>query len=137
MSKGIRTSSLETTALQYFSPETVIQANDKVLAFSNALPLTGHYRKDADFIHTSSDGQKFDVSVASLVASPSFKYFGNGRGVTMYSFLDEAGQLFYSTVFSAAEPESHYVLDGLTHNEVIIPNAHSTDTHGFSEPVFA
>ena len=52
-------------------------------------------------------------------------------------FLDEAGQLFYSTVFSAAEPESHYVLDGLTHNEVIIPNAHSTDTHGFSELVFA
>ncbi|KAA6439893.1 Tn3 family transposase [Dyadobacter flavalbus] len=137
MSKGIRTSSLETTALQYFSPETVLQANDKVLAFSNSLPLTEHFRKDADFIHTSSDGQKFDVSVASLVASPSFKYFGNGRGVTMYSFLDEAGQLFYSTVFSAAEPESHYVLDGLTHNEVIIPNAHSTDTHGFSEPVFA
>ncbi|TDE09364.1 Tn3 family transposase [Dyadobacter psychrotolerans] len=137
MSKGIRTSSLETTALQYFSPETVIQANDKVLAFSNALPLTQHYRKGADFVHTSSDGQKFDVSVASLVASPSFKYFGNGRGVTMYSFLDEAGQLFYSTVFSAAEPESHYVLDGLTHNEVIISNAHSTDTHGFSEPVFA
>ncbi len=72
-----------------------------------------------------------------LVASPSFKYFGNGRGVTQYSFLDESGQLFYSTVFSAAEPESHYVLDGLTHNEVVMHNAHSTDTHGFSEPVFA
>lgn len=63
--------------------------------------------------------------------------FGNGRGVTLYSFLDESGQLFYSTVFTAAEPESHYVLDGLTHNEVVVPNAHSTDTHGFSEPVFA
>jgi TnpA family transposase len=137
MSKGIRTSSLETTALHYFSPEIVINANDKILAFSNALPLTAHFRKKPGFIHTSSDGQKFDVSVASLVASPSFKYFGNDQGVSQYSFLDEAGQLFYSTVFSAAEPESHYVLDGLTHNEVIIPNAHSTDTHGFSEPVFA
>lgn len=137
MSKGIRTSSLETTALHYFSPEMLIQANDKVLAFSNALPLTEHFKKDPGFIHTSSDGQKFDVSVASLVASPSFKYFGNGRGVTFYSFLDESGQLFYSTTFSAADPESHYVIDGLTHNEVILPNAHSTDTHGFSEPVFA
>jgi len=115
----------------------LVQANDKVLAFSNALPLTECFRRDPEFIHSSSDGQKFDVSVASLVASPSFKYFGNGRGVTLYSFLDESGQLFYSTVFSAAEPESHYVLDGLTHNEVILPNAHSTDTHGFSEPVFA
>lgn len=137
MSKGIRTSSLETTALHYFSPEILIQANDKLLAFSNALPLTEHFRRDTEFVHTSSDGQKFDVSVASLVASPSFKYFGNGRGVTLYSFLDESGQLFYSTAFSAAEPESHYVLDGLTHNEVVLPNAHSTDTHGFSEPVFA
>ena len=137
MSKGIRTNSLETTALHYFSPEILIQANDKLLAFSNALPLTEHFRRDTEFIHTSSDGQKFDVSVASLVASPSFKYFGNGRGVTLYSFLDESGQLFYSTAFSAAEPESHYVLDGLTHNEVVLPNAHSTDTHGFSEPVFA
>jgi TnpA family transposase len=137
MSKGIRTSSLETTALHYFSPEILIQANDKVLTFSNALPLTEHFRKDTGFIHTSSDGQKFDVSVASLIASASFKYFGNGRGVTLYSFLDESGQLFYSTTFSAADPESHYVIDGLTHNEVILPNAHSTDTHGFSEPVFA
>ncbi|MDQ6481692.1 Tn3 family transposase [Dyadobacter sp. LHD-138] len=43
MSKGIRTSSLETTALQYFSPDTVVPANDKVLALSNALPLTEQF----------------------------------------------------------------------------------------------
>jgi len=79
MSKGIKTSSLETTALHYFSPEMIISANDKLLAFSNTLPLTIHFRKDSDFIHTSSDGQKFDVSVESLASSPSFKYFGNGR----------------------------------------------------------
>ncbi|MBC7390523.1 MAG: Tn3 family transposase [Opitutaceae bacterium] len=137
MSKGIRTSSLETTAIHYFSPEITIRANDRILTFSNALPLTGLFRNDPEFVHTSSDGQKFDVSVASLVASPSFKYFGNGSGVTLYSFIDEAGQQFYSTAFSASEHESHFVLDGLTHNEVVIPNAHSTDTHGFSEPVFA
>lgn len=137
MSKGIKTNALETTALQYFSVESVIQANDKLLAFSNGLPLTEHFKQHVGFTHTSSDGQKFDVSVESLASSPSFKYFGNGRGITLYSFLDESGQLFYSTAFSAAEPESHYVLDGLTHNEVILPDAHSTDTHGFSEPVFA
>jgi len=137
MSKGIKTNALETTALQYFSVESIIQANDKLLAFSNGLPLTEHFKQHAGFTHTSSDGQKFDVSVESLASSPSFKYFGNGRGITLYSFLDESGQLFYSTAFSAAEPESHYVLDGLTHNEVILPDAHSTDTHGFSEPVFA
>lgn len=57
MSKGIRTSSLETTALHYFSPDILIQANDKVLAFRNALPLTEHFRKDPGLIHTSSDGQ--------------------------------------------------------------------------------
>ena len=82
MSKGIQTSSLETTALHYFSPEAVIQANDKILAFSNSLSLTEQFRKVPEYIHTSSDGQKYDVSVPSLVASSSFKYFGNDQGVS-------------------------------------------------------
>jgi TnpA family transposase len=42
-----------------------------------------------------------------------------------------------STVFSAAERESAYVIDGLMHNEVVKSDIHSTDAFGFSELVFA
>jgi TnpA family transposase len=39
-------------------------------------------------------------------------------------------------VFSAAERESAYVIDGLMHNDVVKSDIHSTDSHGFSEAVF-
>lgn len=55
----------------------------------------------------------------------------------MYSGLDEAGQLIYSTVFNAADRESPCVLDVMRYNEVLQTDAHATDRHGFSEPNFA
>ena len=57
--------------------------------------------------------------------------------MSVYSGLDEAGQLLYSTVFNAAEREFPYVLDVILHNKVIQTNAHATDMHGFSEGNFA
>ena len=43
---------------------------------------------------------------------------------------------FHSTVISAAERESAYVIDGLMHNDVVKSDIHSTDTHGYSEMIF-
>jgi TnpA family transposase len=100
------------------------------------LPLPNIYRQTSDTLHTSSDGQKFEVRQDSLNANYSFKYFGKGKGVSVYSFIDERHVLFYSTVISAAERESTYVLDGLLHNDVIASDMHSTDTHGYSEVIF-
>jgi len=37
----------------------------------------------------------------------------------------------------AAERESAYVIDGLMGNDVVKSDIHSTDTHGFSEAIFA
>ena len=88
-------------------------------------------------MHTSSDGQKFEVRVDSLNANYSFKYFGKDQGVAAYTFRDERDLLWYSTVFSSVERESAYVIDGLMHNEVVKSDIHSTDAFGFSELVFA
>lgn len=137
ISRHISAHALETVATQYFSPEMALEANDCIVAHSNALPLTDLFRRKQGVIHTGSDGQKYDVSVPSLRASASFKYFGNGEGMTVYSGLDEAGQLIYSTVFNAADRESPYVLDVMLYNEVLQTDAHATDMHGFSEPNFA
>jgi TnpA family transposase len=40
-------------------------------------------------------------------------------------------------VFSAAERESAYVIDGLMRNDVVKSDIHFTDAHGFSEAIFA
>jgi hypothetical protein len=74
-------------------------------------------RHTPDRSHTSSDGQKFEVRVDSLNANHSFKYFGKEQGVSVYTFRDEPDLLWHSLVFSAADRESAYVIDGLMHNE--------------------
>jgi TnpA family transposase len=87
-------------------------------------------------LHTSSDGQKFEVRGDSLHASRSFKYFGQGQGISAYTFVDERNFLWHSLMISAADRESAYVIDGLMHNDVVKSDIHSTDTHGYTEAVF-
>lgn len=137
ISRNISAHTLETVATHYFSPEMVVEANDCILTHSNALPLTSLFRRQEGLVLTGSDGQKFDVSIPTLRASASYKYFGNGEGITIYSGLDEAGQLVYTLVINAGERESGYVWDVVLHNQVIQSQAHATDMHGFSEINFA
>ncbi len=47
----------------------------------------------------------------SLNSGYSFKYFGLGRGVSRYSFVDEAHRITYTTVINANEREAAYVID--------------------------
>ena len=54
-----------------------------------------------------------------------------------YTFIDERNLFWHSLVFSAADRESAYVIDGLMRNDVVKSDIHSTDTHGFSEAIFA
>jgi TnpA family transposase len=102
-----------------------------------AMELPNIYRRSESEVHTASDGQKFEVRTDSLNANHSFKYFGKGQGVSAYTFVDERNLFWHSLVFSAAERESAYVIDGLMRNDVVKSDIHSTDTHGFSEVIFA
>ena len=135
ISRQISEPELENTVNRYFSPNATQAANDKVLHLMDRMELPNRYRRSQEVLHTSSDGQKFEVKVESLNANHSFKYFGKGKGVSVYSFIDERHLLFHSTV-SAAERESAYVIDGLMHNDVVKSDVHSTDTHGYSEMIF-
>lgn len=136
ISKQINESELESTINWYFSLPNIQAANARILSVLDRLDLPNLYRRQEESLHTSSDGQKFEVSVESLNANHSFKYFGQSKGVSVYSFIDERHLLFYSTVISSAEREAAYVIDGLMHNEVVKSDIHSTDTHGYSEIIF-
>jgi TnpA family transposase len=120
-----------------FSLENLRAANDRITSFMAAMELPNIYRRSENEIHTASDGQKFEVRTDSLNANHSFKYFGKGQGVSAYTFVDERNLFWHSLVFSAAERESAYVIDGLMRNDVVKSDIHSTDTHGFSEVIFA
>jgi TnpA family transposase len=137
ISHGVTEAELEHTVNWHFTLDGLQAGSDRIVRFTDRLELPNLARRLPDQLHTSSDGQKFEVRVDSLNANYSFKYFGKEQGVAAYTFRDERDLLWYSTVFSAAERESAYVIDGLMHNEVVKSDIHSTDAFGFSEMVFA
>ena len=134
---GINYNTLSNTVNWYFSLENLHMVNQTLINLMTKLWLPGKFKREKDLLHTSSDGQKQCVSVESLNANYSYKYHGNGKGASVYRFIDERGILFYSTVFSSSERDAVYVIDGLLHNESIQSDMHSTDTHGYTEMIFA
>ena len=136
-SKGISENVLENVVNWYFSNDNIIAANKRILQFVNKLSLPNLLKRAQAILHTSSDGKKRVVCVESLLANNSFKYHGSDKGVSVYDFIDERHFLFHSNVISSSEREAHYVIDGILNNEEIRSHIHSTDTHGYTEMIFA
>ena len=136
ISSSVTESELDHTVNWRFSLENIRASNDAVVKAMDAMELPNLYRQTQDQLHTASDGQKFEVRGDSLHAGRSFKYFGQGQGVSAYTFVDERNFLWHSLMISAADRESAYVIDGLMHNDVVQSDIHSTDTHGYTEAIF-
>lgn len=136
ISVGISEKVLRNIVNWCFELKNIQAANNMILAMLNKLSLADAFKKELNKNHTGSDGSKYNTAVDSLNANYSFKYFGKGKGSTMYTFLDERGALFYSTVISSSDREAAYVIDGLLQNEVIKSSIHSTDMHGYTEIMF-
>lgn len=136
ISSRVTENELEYAVNWRFSLDNIRAANDIVVKAMDEMELPNLYLREAETLHTASDGQKFEVRGESLYASRSFKYFGQGQGVSAYTFIDERHFLWHSLMISAADRESAYVIDGLMHNDVVKSDIHSTDTHGYTEAVF-
>ena len=100
ISRNINQHELENTINWYFTHDNIVRANDKILWFLDQLQLLRLFKRNMEITHTSSDGQKYSIGVDSLNANYSYKYFGKGKGVSVYSFIDESHRLFYSTVIN-------------------------------------
>lgn len=137
ISKGINEYELDNTLKWYFHPDNAHSASNKILSFVENLDLPNIFKKTKNINHTASDGQKFSLDADSVTGNYSYKYFGSGKGISIYTFIDERHLLFYSTVISSSEREAGYVIDGLMSNEIVQSNIHSTDTHGYTELIFA
>ena len=83
ISAAINGAELETTVNTYFTLENIDAANDRVLKLMSELELPEIYRNQPGVLHTSSDGQRHEVSVDSLNAYYSYKYFGKDQGATV------------------------------------------------------
>lgn len=135
--KNILESSLESTAKNHLSSTNLQKANDSIIAVIDRMMIHKLYKKQANITHTSSDGQKFNVMLDSIHANYSYKYFGKEKGITIYSFISDAHQVFHGLAFSASDREAWYVINGLMHNDIVDSDIHSTDSHGSTDIIFA
>jgi TnpA family transposase len=137
ISTGVQENTLLNTVTWYFNYKTLLAVNETLVKMIHKLSLPNIFVKEKNKNHTSSDGRKVNVGVESLLASYSFKYFGKDKGVSVYTFIDERQALFHPLVMSSSEREAAYVIDGLQDNDVVRVAIHSTDSHGYSETIFA
>jgi len=130
ISKGITENKLNNTINWFFSLENLQNANNTVVEHINKLSLPNIYKLGNKYSHTSSDGQKFNVGVDSILANYSFKYFGQAQGISVYSFIDDRQVLFYNTILSPGEREAAFVIDGLMANDVVRSYMHIQSIEG-------
>ena len=137
MSKGISEKALRNMINWFFSLPNIEKAYGTFANYIGELPLNKAYEFKEGELVTGSDGRKIPITVDSLNSSYSYKYPYFGKIGVHYTFLDEKHRLMYSTILSSTEREAAYVIDGLLHNDALKSTIHSTDTHGYTEIIFA
>jgi TnpA family transposase len=87
---------------------------------------------------SSSDGQRFRAPPGTLIGAYHPRYFGHyDKAVTVYTHVSDRIGVFATQLISCAPREATYVLDGLLENDTSLdPGQHTTDTHGFTEPLW-
>jgi TnpA family transposase len=141
--KSISNKNLRDTEKLWFSNEGVSKANKCIVDFIQDLPLPTIFNDRDGVIHTSSDGKKVIVAVNSLLANYSYKYYGKEQGISVNSFVDEKQSFFHVNVLTSSDREAPYMMDGIVKTKSSLFREgdtdfiHSTDTHGYTEAIFA
>jgi TnpA family transposase len=119
----------------YFREGTLKKATDCLVNYQYHQPLAKIWGGGT---LSSSDGQRFPVSVKSLTATALPKYFGYGRGLTFYTWTSDQHSQYGAKVIPVSIRDARYVLDEILNNETELDiQEHTTDTAGYTEMVFA
>ncbi len=123
-------------ASQWFLREATLKAaSGCVVDHHHRLPFSATW---GDGSLSSSDGQRFAVQRDGLLGAVYPRHFGYyDRALTLYTHLSDRFGVFATQAIPCAPREAGYVLDGLLENDTLVrPQAHTTDTHGFTEQLF-
>ncbi|MBI2569858.1 MAG: Tn3 family transposase [Candidatus Schekmanbacteria bacterium] len=105
----------------------------RIVNFQHRQPLA---RKWGDGTLSSSDGQRFPISVKARNARALPRYFGYGRGLTSYSWTSSELSQYGSKITPATDRDATYVLDEILGNETELPLLeHTTDIAGHKQRV--
>lgn len=124
------------TLNSYIREETLKNANAEIVRHHHRLPVSKFHGTGKI---SSSDGQRFRLRADSLLASYYPRYYGYyDKAISIYTHVSDQYSVFNTKVISCNPREALYVLDGLLENNTVLkPKAHTTDTHGYTEVIFA
>ncbi len=134
--QGITVDMLQHVTQWFLREDTLKAANAALVNYHHALPISAVWGPG---MASSSDGQRFGIQQSSLLASFYPRYFGYyERAVSVYTHTSDQYSVFGTRVISCSPREALYVLDGLLENNTVLRlREHYTDTHGFTEHIFA
>jgi len=113
--------------------ENVRAANDAIVNHQVSQPIAQIWGTGT---LSSSDGQRFPVTVKSPRASRNKKYL-TGKGLTMYTWTSDRHAQYGTRVISTSVREATYVLDAIFDNETDLEiEEHTTDTAGYTDLIF-
>ena len=117
-------------------PQTVRSAMAAMVDFYSKLPLARVWGTGST---SSSDGQGFPAEGKPLGSFYNKRRFhGRKMGTIIYTHIADNNAPFYVQVLPGGAREATYVLDGLLyHGTMLLPHEHYTDSHGFTDIVFA
>ena len=134
--KGVSVDMLRYVLNHYIREETINAASSAIVNLHHQLPLSSVHGNGTV---SSSDGQRFKIRADSLLASYYPRYYGYyEKAIGIYTHISDQYSVFNTKVISCSPREALYVLDGLLDNNTILKiRQHTTDTHGYTEIIFA
>ncbi len=134
--KGVSVDMLRHVLNFFVREETLKAANAEIVNQHHKLPLSAVHGSGTI---SSSDAQRFKVRASSLLASYYPRYYGYyEKAIGIYTHVSDQYSVFSTKIISCSPREALYVLDGLLENNTILQiQKHTTDTHGYTEIVFA
>jgi TnpA family transposase len=134
--KDITVDMLRHVLHDFVREETLTAASAEIVNRHHALPLSAVHGTGT---LSSSDAQRFGMRASSLLASYYPRYYGYyEKAIGVYTHISDQYAVYSTKVISCSPREALYVLDGLLENNTILQiREHTTDTHGFTENIFA
>lgn len=119
---------------KFLRGDTLSAATAEIVNFCHRHPLTKTW---GDGTLSSSDGQRFETGRKSLTATANPKYFGLGRGLTVYTWISDQYLLYGTKIIPTNLREATFILDAILDNQSDLPiREHTADTHGYTELTF-
>ncbi|GGJ48282.1 Tn3 family transposase [Deinococcus roseus] len=120
---------------QYVREENYRSLQAELVNYHTKQALTRYW---GDGTHSASDGQRFPAAWQAEGSGTFNRRYGRDPGMTFYTHVTDQYSPFFTKVIASNERDAVHIVDGLLyHGSDLRIQEHATDTHGYSDAVFA